>query len=202
MRKCLALKNRGRCWRMPLWKTTVPLDARHASSSSSGRSGTPRDGAGSSGTVSASGVRLPFLSTPARPREQTLAARWVHAPQPFEDFGSVPGARWHRKALQAAEPARKFKPRLRRPVGTASFPARGTEGRDRQRGFRRRFGGGKPDRPGEPDGSLRRPSAARPTDCFPTSKAANAPSSFPDEGCEAPRRSLGGAGTNRAANLT
>ena len=46
---------------------------------------------------------------------------------------------------------------------------------------------------------LRCLSAARPRSCFPTSKAANAPSFFPDEGCKGASAVHWGAGTNRAA---
>ena len=67
--------------RVQLRKLTVLLDARHASSSPSERNGTPRDGAGSSGTVSASSGCL-LHPAPARSRQQTLKARRVHVPQP------------------------------------------------------------------------------------------------------------------------
>ena len=78
--------------RVPSAPLTVPLDARHASPSPSGRSGTPSSETAhrfASFRLAVHGLLLLRPPALARPRQQTLEARRGHAPQPLEDFSPV-----------------------------------------------------------------------------------------------------------------
>ena len=164
-------------------------------------------------------LRLDLRAPPRRFSRMTLApetsSRWLHAYRHLpvkgavvDDFGQL---RLRRAAaqdpLRAAGPARKLEPRLSSTGENDGFPGERCGGRknatdsvvfdiglvDRQK-----------IRP-SPRTGLSFPSSVlerrAPGSCFPTSKAANAPSFFPDEGCKGASAIRWGAGTNRAARL-
>ena len=179
------------------WKLTVPQDAQHASSSPSGRSGTPSSEtahgfAGFRFADAVHGLLLPFLPEIARRTSAWLDDGFMPPNSP-KSLAASRGVQWSRRAaagfIRQSGPLStgendSFSERVRK-TGPNSV------GLLRPRSPNLAVLPGRPSRPGvlAPPGTAQRPA-------YPTSKSANAPLPFDpflDEGCERPER-LGGRG--------